>query len=181
MSIENVVRTWLFNPTASKLVTLFIGVAVIFAIVRICHRSVGRYVKNSEVRYRLKKGVTFLGYLVVILFAGAVFNERLGQFTVAFGVAGAGIAFALQEVIASVAGWRFLLEGSTVPATEFNLEGFAETSSTSESCALHSWNAASGFRLTNTTGESSESPTVSSSRSPYSIIPRTFHSCGMRS
>ncbi len=78
---------------------------VIFAIVRISQRSVGRYVKNSEVRYRLKKGVTFLGYFVAILFIGAVFNERLGQFTVAFGVAGAGIAFALQEVIASVAGW----------------------------------------------------------------------------
>jgi small-conductance mechanosensitive channel len=40
-----------------------------------------------------------------IVFIAAVFNDRLGQFTVAFGVAGAGIAFALQEVIASVAGW----------------------------------------------------------------------------
>lgn len=30
---------------------------------------------------------------------------RLGQFTVIFGVVGAGIAFALQEVIASFAGW----------------------------------------------------------------------------
>lgn len=36
---------------------------------------------------------------------GAVFSEKIGQFTVAFGVAGAGIAFALQEVIASIAGW----------------------------------------------------------------------------
>ena len=31
--------------------------------------------------------------------------QHLAGFTVAFGVAGAGIAFALQEVIASVAGW----------------------------------------------------------------------------
>jgi small-conductance mechanosensitive channel len=35
----------------------------------------------------------------------SVFSDRLGQSTVAFGVAGAGFAFALQEVIASVAGW----------------------------------------------------------------------------
>jgi len=34
-----------------------------------------------------------------------VFRNQLGGLTVAFGVAGAGIAFALQEVIASVAGW----------------------------------------------------------------------------
>ena len=32
-------------------------------------------------------------------------SDQLGSFTVALGVAGAGIAFALQEVIASVAGW----------------------------------------------------------------------------
>ena len=124
MSIDDVVRTWLFNPTVSKLVTLLVGVTVIFAIVRISQRSVGRYVKNSEVRYRLKKGVTFLGYLVAILFAGAVFNERLGQFTVAFGVAGAGIAFALQEVIASVAGWLAVsLGGFYSPGDRIQLGG----------------------------------------------------------
>jgi len=34
-----------------------------------------------------------------------IFSDKLGNLTVAFGVAGAGIAFALQEVIASIAGW----------------------------------------------------------------------------
>lgn len=34
-----------------------------------------------------------------------VFNDRSGQLTVIFGVVGAGVAFALQEVIASFAGW----------------------------------------------------------------------------
>lgn len=34
-----------------------------------------------------------------------VFSDRLGQLTVVFGAIGAGVAFALQEVIASFAGW----------------------------------------------------------------------------
>ena len=34
-----------------------------------------------------------------------VFSDRLGSLTVALGVAGAGITFALQEVIVSLAGW----------------------------------------------------------------------------
>lgn len=34
-----------------------------------------------------------------------MFSDRLGQLTVVFGVVGAGIAFALQELIASFAGW----------------------------------------------------------------------------
>ena len=41
-----------------------------------------------------------------------MFSDRLGGLTVAFGVAGAGVAFALQEVIASVAGWLAVTFGS---------------------------------------------------------------------
>ena len=41
-----------------------------------------------------------------------VYSDKLGGLTVAFGVAGAGIAFALQEVIASFAGWLAIMFGS---------------------------------------------------------------------
>ncbi len=44
-------------------------------------------------------------YLGIIVFITLVFSDRLSSLTVALGVAGAGIAFALQEVIASIAGW----------------------------------------------------------------------------
>ena len=47
-----------------------------------------------------------------ILYVATVFSDRLGSLTVAFGVAGAGIAFALQEVIVSVAGWLTVSIGS---------------------------------------------------------------------
>jgi small-conductance mechanosensitive channel len=40
-----------------------------------------------------------------------VFSDQLGSLAVAFGVAGAGIAFALQEVIVSIAGWIALSFG----------------------------------------------------------------------
>ena len=48
--------------------------------------------------------MNFLGYVVAVLVIATIYSNRLGGFTVALGVAGAGIAFALQEVIASVAG-----------------------------------------------------------------------------
>lgn len=103
--MEEFARTWLFNPGVAKLVTAAVGIVAIVALVRLAQRSMGRYIQNTETRYRARKGIGILGYLVAFLFLGAVFSEKLGQFTVAFGVAGAGIAFALQEVIASVAGW----------------------------------------------------------------------------
>ncbi|MCF8267456.1 MAG: mechanosensitive ion channel family protein, partial [Ignavibacteriales bacterium] len=40
-----------------------------------------------------------------------VYSDKLGGLTVALGVAGAGIAFALQEVIVSFAGWLTIMFG----------------------------------------------------------------------
>jgi len=103
--MEEFARTWLVNPAVGKLVTAAVGIVAIVALVRLAQRSMGRYIRNTESRYRARKAASIFGYLSAFLFLGAVFSDKLGQFTVAFGVAGAGIAFALQEVIASVAGW----------------------------------------------------------------------------
>ncbi|MEP7098583.1 MAG: mechanosensitive ion channel domain-containing protein [Dokdonella sp.] len=82
-----------------------------FAVVKYAQRALGRYVRDVDTRYRARKVVTFLGYIVTIAVVATMFSDRLGGFTVAFGVAGAGIAFALQEVIASVAGWMAVSVG----------------------------------------------------------------------
>lgn len=103
--METTVMKWLFDPTVGKLVSLALGLLVVFTLVRLVNRTVTHRVKAADARYRAKKGVTLLGYVAAVVLASIVFSDRLGQLTVAFGVAGAGIAFALQEVIASVAGW----------------------------------------------------------------------------
>ena len=43
-----------------------------------------------------------------------VYSDKLGNVGVALGVAGAGIAFALQEVIISIAGWFSIMIGGIV-------------------------------------------------------------------
>jgi small-conductance mechanosensitive channel len=52
----------------------------------------------------IQKLISILSYILIILLAAVIFSDQLGGITVALGVAGAGIAFALQEVIISVAG-----------------------------------------------------------------------------
>ena len=85
--------------------TLVLGVVVIVAAVRLVNRSLVGRVKDAEARYRTRKVVSFGGYLAALLLLLTVYSGRLGGLTVTLGVAGAGIAFALQEVIASFAGW----------------------------------------------------------------------------
>jgi small-conductance mechanosensitive channel len=103
--MQGFLERWLFDPTMGKIIASIIGVLIIAVIVRFLHRSLAHRLRDPDVRYRVRKLITFLGYLAGILFITIVFSDQLGHLTVAFGVAGAGVAFALQELIASVAGW----------------------------------------------------------------------------
>lgn len=118
--MEDQLREWATNPVTRKLVIAAIVVVVILLVSRLAQRAIGRRVADGKTRYRTRKSIAMLGYLLTVLAIALVFSERMGGLTVAFGVAGAGIAFALQEVIASAAGWvaisfgRFYAPGDRV-------------------------------------------------------------------
>lgn len=109
--MQEFMQKWLFDPTVGKLVSAALGIVLVYVVVRFLQRLVSRYVQESDTRYRVRKIITFLGYLGTALLLASIFSNRLSQLTVAFGVAGAGVAFALQEVIASVAGWAAIAFG----------------------------------------------------------------------
>lgn len=96
---------WLENPTVRGTLLSIIGVIMIAIVTRLLQRSLGRRIQQSDIRYRARKLIQSLGYLASVLYITIVFKDQLGNLTVALGIAGAGIAFALQEVIASIAGW----------------------------------------------------------------------------
>lgn len=104
-ALEQTFLRWLYDPAVGRFVSAAVLILVIVALVRLTRRILDRSVIESGNLYRINKMITFTGYLVGFLGVGLIFSDRLGRMAVAFGVAGAGIAFALQEVIASVAGW----------------------------------------------------------------------------
>jgi small-conductance mechanosensitive channel len=93
------------NPMVHRGAFALVGVLVVWLLVRVATAYVLRNVTDNRTRYRVRKGLSFLGYLSAALIIAVVFSERLAGLGVAFGVAGAGIAFSLKELIASVAGW----------------------------------------------------------------------------
>jgi small-conductance mechanosensitive channel len=103
--MQEQLKLWLFDPTVGKFIAAFVGLGVVFTLGRIVQRSINRFVVDPTNRYRGRKFVAFVSYLIAIVLVATIFSSRLGGLTVAFGVAGAGVAFALQEVIASAAGW----------------------------------------------------------------------------
>ncbi len=101
----------LSNPTVGKIATIFLGGIIIWLIIKTIQRNLFSKIKDNDNRYKAKKFSNFIGYFLTILLLTVIFSDKLGGLTVAFGVAGAGIAFALQEVIASFAGWLAILFG----------------------------------------------------------------------
>lgn len=109
--MDEQIQKFLFNPTVGKIVTILVGTALLWVIIKVIQRNLFTKIKENDNRYRAKKFSNILGYLLNILLITIIFSDRLGGLTVAFGVAGAGIAFALQEVIASFAGWLAIMFG----------------------------------------------------------------------
>ncbi|MEX1188465.1 MAG: mechanosensitive ion channel domain-containing protein, partial [Bacteroidia bacterium] len=98
-------------PSLLKVSYLIIGVVIIWLILRILKYYLFSKIQDTNNRYHAKKIGSFVGYFLIFILVIIVYSNRLEGLTVAFGVAGAGIAFALKEVIASFAGWLTIMFG----------------------------------------------------------------------
>lgn len=96
---------WLEMPIVSQIGTALFAIVVGLFVIRALQKLAVRSISETGLRYRIRKFIGFAGYVVLALVLFSMLSGRLGQMSVIFGVAGAGIAFSLQEVIASIAGW----------------------------------------------------------------------------
>jgi len=81
-----------------------VGVLIIHAAFRVLEKTLPRRFGRADARYKIRKLIVFSGYFSILLFLAFLFEDRLGRLTFAFGIAGAGVAVALQDVVASIAG-----------------------------------------------------------------------------
>lgn len=98
-------QEWGRDPLLVKFASAAVVLVVISLLIRASQASLTRYLRDADSRYYARKLVALSGYFIALVGLTVIFKDRLGGLTVAIGVAGAGIAFALQEVIGSVAGW----------------------------------------------------------------------------
>src|SRR5580692_1795189 len=81
-----------------------VGVLIIHAAFRVLEKTLPRRFGRADARYKIRKLIVFSGYFSILLFLAFLFEDRLGRLSFAFGIAGAGVAVALQDVVASIAG-----------------------------------------------------------------------------
>ncbi len=102
---------WMNEPLFVKIIIGAAGMLIILWLVQLLQRTLTKSIENPDLRYRSRKMIAFLGYMLIVLFLAGVFSNQLHSIVVALGVASAGIAFALQEVIVSIAGWLAISSG----------------------------------------------------------------------
>ncbi|WP_218916912.1 mechanosensitive ion channel family protein [Croceicoccus naphthovorans] len=94
-----------YTPSILLLLALLAGILILRGLAV-------RSIEDVSARYRVRKAIGYLGYILFFVVLLSMFSSRVAQFSVVIGAVGAGVAFALQEVIASVAGWVALSFGS---------------------------------------------------------------------
>jgi small-conductance mechanosensitive channel len=66
---------------------------------------------DSPYAYPLRKAMSYIVNVVTIFLLFGIWIVRLGDLSVALGILAAGLAFALQEIIGSFAGWLTIISG----------------------------------------------------------------------
>jgi small-conductance mechanosensitive channel len=88
----------------AKCVAAVIGIVFIYGTFRVLERNLPQRFGPADARYKVRKFIVFSGYLTLLLFLGLLFEDRLGRLSFTIGVVGVGVAVALQDVLASIAG-----------------------------------------------------------------------------
>lgn len=93
------------SPTIQRIGIILIISIIIFTISRIIKKYIPKYIKETNSRYRLRKFINYASYFFLVLVIMLMYSSQLSGLHIFLGVAGAGVAFALQEVITSIAGF----------------------------------------------------------------------------
>jgi small-conductance mechanosensitive channel len=102
--MNDLLRQILSLSLFGKCVAAGVGILIIHATFRVLEQTLPRRFGRADARYKVRKFVVFSGYLSILIFLAFVFEDRLGRLSFAIGVVGAGVAVALQDVLASFAG-----------------------------------------------------------------------------
>jgi len=100
---------WLNEDLFQRLLIISISIIFIYLLIYYIKKTITKKITDVTNKYRARKTASIFGYILILSIVLFVYSDKLGNIGIAFGLAGAGIAFALQEVITSFAGWLSIL------------------------------------------------------------------------
>lgn len=112
--LNETILSWWNEPIVRRSIALILGFTIILIIRFFIKRALNKSIKSTDSKYKARKALNFSVYLFMILVIIIVYNDKINNLGVALGMVAAGIAFALQEVIMSIAGWLNIISAGTI-------------------------------------------------------------------
>ncbi|SEK17860.1 Mechanosensitive ion channel [Carnobacterium iners] len=108
----NYIRNFIGSyPLLVNIIWFFIFFVVLYGVRRFLLNRLYRGLKDSGHWYVVRKVARWANNFVLFIVFMSIFGRNLSGFTTAIGLAGAGVTYALREVIVSIAGWFAILFG----------------------------------------------------------------------
>lgn len=98
------------SPQLLEKLVLSVVLVVILTLARLLFNFIIRKrVEDVRVRYRWRRSALYTYTILLILLIGRIWFEGLGSLTTLIGLASAGVAVAMHDTIANIAGWFFIM------------------------------------------------------------------------
>lgn len=96
-------------PSENIRLLLTLGVALLLWLWSLgVSRLIRQHVPDYERGYAFRKLVSYAAFFLFVFFVAVIWQRHVQGLSTFLGLIGAGIAFSLQEVIASIAGWAMI-------------------------------------------------------------------------
>jgi len=111
----NTVREWLELSlgmdarTQNQLAATVIVILLLWLIRRVVLRVVWQRVEDVRARYRWQKSTSYVIVPLGMLIVGRIWFQGFGSIATFLGLASAGVAIALKDLLVNLAGWAFIL------------------------------------------------------------------------
>jgi small-conductance mechanosensitive channel len=108
-------RTWLeqevgLSPVLQdRLLATLVIVGGLWLAQRLVLALAYRRAHDPWVRYRWRKTISYLSLLIGLVLVGRIWVERVGSLATFLGLVAAGLAIALKDLVANLAGWAFIV------------------------------------------------------------------------
>ena len=111
----NTIREWLELSlgldarTQNQLAATVIVILLLWLIRRVVLRLVWQRVEDVRARYRWQKSTSYVVVPLGMLIVGRIWFQGFGSIATFLGLASAGVAIALKDLLVNLAGWAFIL------------------------------------------------------------------------
>lgn len=98
------------SPEILKKLMLSVGIFIVLSAVRfISNMIVKRRTADPKQAYRFRRAILYTYTVLLILFIGPIWVKGIASLTTFLGLASAGVAIAMHDTIANIAGWFFII------------------------------------------------------------------------